>query len=116
MRSSSRQDSETAKIIRANSRHTLMMSVVALVVIILLVYGAKKWLVREASTVNVGGGSSLELPSFMHATKKQKQCYLDVDCPDDTNCNEDGICVPKLRLLPNAAAPTKTGREEEKSM
>ena len=50
--------------------------------------------------------------------KKQLGCYNDMDCPDETKCSEEGLCVPIIHQLPRSRHMLNQGgrgREDEKS-
>jgi hypothetical protein len=109
-------DADAGRIITTNARRTMVVSFLALVVIALMVYGAQRWAVPEASVARA-------TPLAARQPKnKPKQCYLDSDCPDDTNCTDGGVCAPTLRRLIDPkplskdAKPPATGREGEKTV
>lgn len=41
---------------------------------------------------------------------KQVGCYSDYDCPDETRCDERGLCVPIIHNLPVSKHMLETGR------
>lgn len=88
-----------ADLVRSNTRKTMAMSAFSLALIIGLAYGLHVlYRDSENSTANIGRGSQLDkIPIIL---KKAKQCTHTSDCPDETECNEDGLCVPVLHYLP----------------
>lgn len=49
-------------------------------------------------------------------SKKQLGCYNDMDCPDETKCTDQGLCVPIIHELPRSKHTLKwgRGRQDEK--
>lgn len=65
---------------------------------------------------NVGGQSSFQgVQEMKHS--KQLGCYSDMDCPDETRCTEQGLCIPVIHNLPRSSQMMKMGRgrADEKS-
>lgn len=61
---------------------------------------------------NVGNGGIYNLQR--EPEKKQLGCYNDMDCPDETRCTAEGICIPIIHDLPRSKHTLKWGRGREK--
>ncbi len=61
---------------------------------------------------NVGGAGMLDVSTS--DSHKQRGCYSDFDCPDETMCNDVGLCVPRIHTLPRSRHTLQMGRGREK--
>lgn len=103
---------------RTSTIKTLWTSILVMVTVVALIFAYRYW--RDSSGTGttekyVGNvGSQGTYTSIQkHGSKKLLQCYQDADCPDETRCNEKGICIPIIHPLPRDFHQMKLGRGRE---
>lgn len=89
--------------------------VFVLLCVLVGVYYTRNYSSTMAAESNVGGAGGGD--NFVQKSKKPHQCYGDADCPDHTTCNSDGLCVPRLAVIPTTKGESgmSRGRETEKN-
>lgn len=73
----------------------------------------------EGLVGNVGGGGIYENDDTrVNKGLKPQLCYTDVDCPDQTTCGSQGMCIPRMHILPKSRHMMKMGmgRDDEKAI
>lgn len=112
------QTTKLEHVIYNNTMGSVTVVVISLFVVFCIIYYMRT--TREITDkpnenyiANIGGGGGTD--NILNKTKKQ--CYQDVDCPDGTSCNTDGLCVPRLNNLPLSKDDAKLGlgRQNEKA-
>jgi hypothetical protein len=53
-----------------------------------------------AEVGNVGGGATFKIYPLTKDLGKAPQCRKDADCPPDTVCSHEGVCIPQIHNLP----------------
>ena len=67
---------------------------------------------------NVGGGGIYRIDdSDIVKGQKPRLCYKSSDCPSQTTCGSEGMCIPMIQTLPQSRHLLKmgSGREGEKA-
>lgn len=107
--------------VKSSYKRMLTMVVVALTVMILFI-GAYRWrsrsggensTVRKPAAMRRGAERAGGVTGAVRQPPKSAQCHSDMDCPDETRCHRDGICVPILRDMPQVRGGTELGRGRE---
>lgn len=101
---------EAAKTASINSLWTTFGVLFGIVILVFMYrYYRDKQTSEKFYVGNVGSqGTYTDVQS--QPINKQLQCYQDNDCPDETRCNEKGICTPIIHPLPIDFHQLKLGR------
>jgi hypothetical protein len=80
---------------------SLIMALVGctLLVILITVYFRNKSEKMLAEVGNVGGGATLKIYDW---SEKPPHCRSSKDCPPETVCSHEGVCVPEVHVLPKS--------------
>jgi hypothetical protein len=107
----------TGNVIAGNNKTMMITMGIALLFVLGVIVWVRGGRTPEAmgSLSNIGGASRMD--NIVNPLRKPLQCYGDLDCPDGTSCNKDGLCIPKLVNLPTSqdAQDMGLGREKEKT-
>lgn len=105
---------QTSRIIHDTTKSYAAWIAFVMVCVLIGLYYMRSMDSTKAAEKNVGGQGGMD--NFVQKSKKPHQCYKDSDCPDHTSCNSDGLCVPRLAVIPTTRgeAGMSRGRETEK--